>query len=59
MKFLFIIQGEGRGHLTQAISFSKMLEVQGHQLTGVIVGKSKRRIIPDFLFSRFLQKSIP
>ncbi|MEN2281523.1 glycosyltransferase family protein [Algoriphagus sp. SE2] len=48
MKFLFIIQGEGRGHMTQAIAFSALLRQNGHQLCGVIVGKSKRRTIPDF-----------
>jgi uncharacterized protein (TIGR00661 family) len=53
MKFLFMVQGEGRGHMTQAIAFSKMLERQGHELAGVILGKSKRRAIPDF-FSREL-----
>ncbi|MCE7053397.1 glycosyltransferase [Algoriphagus sp. AGSA1] len=51
MKFIFIVQGEGRGHMTQAISFSNMLHNQGHQLAGVILGKSKRRTIPEF-FSR-------
>lgn len=51
MKFLFIVQGEGRGHMTQAIAFSRMLERQGHELSGVILGKSKRRAVPEF-FSR-------
>lgn len=51
MKFLFIVQGEGRGHMTQAIAFSKLLEKQGHELISVIIGKSKRRAIPEF-FSR-------
>jgi uncharacterized protein (TIGR00661 family) len=48
MNFLFIVQGEGRGHMTQAIAFSKMLESNGHQLSGVILGKSKRRAVPEF-----------
>jgi len=48
MKFLFIVQGEGRGHMTQALSFAKMLQNQGHELAGVILGKSKRRDIPEF-----------
>lgn len=48
MKFLFIVQGEGRGHMTQAIALSKMLQNQGHELTGVILGKNKRRAIPEF-----------
>lgn len=51
MKFLFIVQGEGRGHMTQAIAFSNMLKIQKHELVGVILGKSKRRAIPEF-FSR-------
>ncbi|MBN3582872.1 glycosyltransferase [Algoriphagus aestuarii] len=48
MKFLFIVQGEGRGHMTQAIAFSTLLRKNSHELCGVIVGKSKRRVIPDF-----------
>lgn len=48
MKFIFIVQGEGRGHMTQAIAFSRLLENNGHQLSGVILGKSKRRAIPEF-----------
>lgn len=51
MRFVFIIQGEGRGHLTQAISFAQLIRSQGHELASVIVGKSKRREIPEF-FSR-------
>ena len=57
MKFLFIVQGEGRGHMTQAIAFSKMLEKQGHELSGVVIGKSKRRAIPEF-FSREIKAPI-
>ncbi len=48
MKFLFIVQGEGRGHMTQAISFANLLAAQGHELVGVVVGKSPRRKIPGF-----------
>ncbi|RIW13641.1 glycosyltransferase [Algoriphagus lacus] len=52
MKFIFIVQGEGRGHMTQAIAFSHLIRSQGHELSAVVVGKSKRRTIPDF----FLEK---
>jgi hypothetical protein len=31
-KFLFIIQGEGRGHLTQAISLAQLLRDNGHEV---------------------------
>lgn len=48
MKFLFIVQGEGRGHLTQAITLEKLLIKNGHQVVKILVGKSKTRKIPDF-----------
>ncbi|TNF41042.1 MAG: glycosyltransferase, partial [Cytophagales bacterium] len=57
MKFLFIVQGEGRGHMTQAIAFSSLLQRQGHELLCVLVGKSKRRTIPDF-FIREIQAPV-
>lgn len=52
MKFVFLVQGEGRGHMTQALSFAELIRSQGHELAAVVVGKSERRIIPDF----FIQK---
>lgn len=48
MRILFIIQGEGRGHLTQAISLSQKLTDEGHQVVGVLVGKSPARQLPGF-----------
>ncbi|MDR2144989.1 MAG: hypothetical protein LBE91_00825 [Tannerella sp.] len=52
MKFLFIIQGEGRGHLTQAISLAEMLGRHGHTVTEVLVGKSNSRDVPSFFRER-------
>ncbi|MDX1903992.1 MAG: glycosyltransferase family protein [Thermonemataceae bacterium] len=46
-KFLFVVQGEGRGHLTQAISLQAILQNAGHQVVAVLVGKSTREI-PSF-----------
>ncbi|MGB3468363.1 MAG: glycosyltransferase family protein [Cyclobacteriaceae bacterium] len=51
-KFLFIIQGEGRGHMTQAISLYRILKKNGHEVCEVIVGKSIRRQIPDFFYNQ-------
>jgi uncharacterized protein (TIGR00661 family) len=48
MKILFIIQGEGRGHLTQALSLRQKLTADGHQLVGALVGKGAAREIPAF-----------
>ena len=48
IKFLFIVQGEGRGHLTQAMTLEKLLVKNGHEVVGILVGKSKNRVLPDF-----------
>ena len=48
MKVLFIVQGEGRGHLTQAISLEKLLRDNGHEVVEILVGKSESRRLPGF-----------
>ena len=48
MKYIFIVQGEGRGHMTQAISLFQILTENGHEVSHVIVGKSMRRELPGF-----------
>ena len=37
MKFLFIVQGEGRGHLTQAITLENVLLRSGHEVVEILV----------------------
>jgi uncharacterized protein (TIGR00661 family) len=53
MKFLFIVQGEGRGHMTQAQVLKDILEKQGHSIEAVILGTSKRRKVPAYFFHSF------
>lgn len=48
LNFLFIVQGEGRGHMTQAIALRKMLHSAGHRVSAVMVGKNDRRELPEF-----------
>jgi uncharacterized protein (TIGR00661 family) len=48
MKYLFVVQGEGRGHFTQALSLKSMLERHGHEVVGVMVGSSAKRTLPGF-----------
>ena len=48
MKFLFIVQGEGRGHLTQALTLEDMLLRNGHEVVEILVGKSSSRSLPGF-----------
>ncbi len=48
MKFLFTVQGEGRGHYTQALSLSSILRRHGHEVVAVLVGTSETRQVPSF-----------
>jgi uncharacterized protein (TIGR00661 family) len=51
-KCLFLVQGEGRGHMTQSISMKQILEDAGMEVCEVIIGKSSLRKIPDFYYER-------
>lgn len=57
MKFLFIVQGEGRGHLTQAITLEEILRRNGHEVVEVLVGKSSTRRLPGF-FNRSIHAPV-
>lgn len=57
MKILFIVQGEGRGHLTQAIAMEQLLRRNGHEVVEVLVGKSNSRHLPGF-FNRSIQAPV-
>lgn len=53
MRFLFVIQGEGRGHMTQAVSLKNILEAKGHSVEKIIIGTSQGRVIPEFIRQEF------
>ena len=57
MKYLFIVQGEGRGHLTQALTLEEILRRNGHEVVEVLVGKSSSRTLPGF-FNRNIQAPV-
>jgi uncharacterized protein (TIGR00661 family) len=59
MRILFLVQGEGRGHLTQALSLSQMLQTAGHEVTGAIVGVTAERNVPTFFSEKFTAPVIP
>ncbi len=52
MKFLFLVQGEGRGHMTQAIELAKILVRNGHEVVHTFIGKSQRRKIPEYFYEQ-------
>ena len=51
-RFVFIVQGEGRGHMTQAMALYEIITGQGHEVSKVFVGTSKRRSVPSFFFDK-------
>ncbi|MFB6232209.1 MAG: glycosyltransferase family protein [Salinibacter sp.] len=54
---LFVVQGEGRGHLTQALSLRHTLTNAGHHVEEVVVGKSRCRAVPSF-FQEALEEPV-
>jgi uncharacterized protein (TIGR00661 family) len=52
-KFIFLVQGEGRGHMTQAIGLFQILTRKGHEVPHIFIGKSRRRQIPGYISEAF------
>lgn len=48
MRVLFLVQGEGRGHLTQALALAPMLRRAGHTVSAALVGTDPSRRLPAF-----------
>ncbi len=57
--YMFIVQGEGRGHMTQAISIYNMLLKAGHKVSCVIIGINPHRAIPDFVQQQINAEIVP
>jgi uncharacterized protein (TIGR00661 family) len=53
MRVLFLVQGEGRGHLTQALSLAQLLKMAGHDVVGALVGTTANRAVPTFFSDAF------
>jgi uncharacterized protein (TIGR00661 family) len=54
LRVLFTIQGDGRGHLTQALAVQRILLDAGHSITSMIVGRQPDCEMPAF----FEQKAV-
>ncbi len=50
---LFIIQGEGRGHLTQAMALESMLLRAGHRVCSAVVSKGATHEVPAYFEEHF------
>ncbi len=56
MTYLFFVQGEGRGHLTQALTLKAKLESRGHIILAVIAGPEPDSVLPAFFEDQFKDK---
>lgn len=52
LKCLFVVQGEGRGHMTQALALRAMLGEAGHEVVSVVLGRSAHRPVPAFFTAK-------
>lgn len=57
MKFLFVVQGEGREHCSQALALEEILLRNGHEVVEILVGKSSYKPLPGF-FNRDVQSPV-
>jgi uncharacterized protein (TIGR00661 family) len=53
---IFIVQGEGRGHLSQALALKEHLEAAGHEVRLVLVGRGGQRKLPAYFLDGFQEK---
>ena len=53
MRIFFTVQGEGRGHLTQALAVQQTLSRWGHEVVGVVAGQPGHRTLPEFFAQAF------
>ena len=55
-KCVFIVQGEGRGHMSQSIAVNEYLEQAGHSVEAVFVGCNYPRPVPQYYKDIFKEK---
>ncbi|MCP4310693.1 MAG: hypothetical protein GY790_05485 [Bacteroidetes bacterium] len=59
VRTLFIVQGEGRGHLSQSVALKEYLEKDGHTVEAVFAGSSHSNPLPAYFQDVFKDKLIP
>ncbi len=53
MRLLFLVEGEGRGHLSQALAAREMCEELGYEIAGTLVSMHRSRALPDYFRAAF------
>jgi uncharacterized protein (TIGR00661 family) len=52
-RYVFIVQGEGKGHMSQALALKEYLEQAGHAVVAVFLGGRPHGDIPDYFARAF------
>lgn len=55
-RIVFIVQGEGRGHMSQSVALKEHLEEAGHTIEAVFAGVNPRHQPPGYFLGLFGQK---
>jgi len=50
---LFIVQGEGKGHMSQALALNEYLAESGHSVEAVLLGTGSPERVPDYFRKAF------
>ena len=53
---LFIVQGEGKGHMSQALALKEYLDDAGHTVEAVLLGTGSPHEVPDYFRKVFSDK---
>jgi hypothetical protein len=53
---IFIVQGEGRGHMSQSLALREYLEEAGHSVEAVFAGSNRCRPFPEYYREAFREK---
>jgi len=53
---LFIVQGEGKGHMSQAMALKEYLDEAGHTVDAVLLGTGSADEVPDYFRKAFSDK---
>lgn len=53
LRVAFFVQGEGRGHMTQALAMKGILEDAGHSVVAAFMGENPENPIPRFFLDGF------
>ncbi len=52
MRYLILVKGDGRGHLTQALSLTQLLLNAGHTVGAIVIGAPADALMPEFIMKK-------